>query len=541
MTTKGQEQLREICSTRTVAPLRRRRVLIVNAYFDDLRREHGRFYSVPKSLGPVYLAGVFAPHLCDIKLFNEQASGPLVDPHLLEWPDMLVLTGLTVALDRFRQLTAYAKTRNPRVLVVAGGPGVRALPLLSESFFDYVCTGDVEQLAEVVQDAWGSPYVSDTLCPRFDLAYWFGPIGYMETSRNCNFRCSFCALTGEGNKYEKYALDRIRRELRALGKRRTIIFLDNNFYGNNRDFFLAKLEIIKEAWKAGRFRGWTALVTQDFFSKPENLTLARAAGCVGLFSGVESFDSPTLVGYNKRQNTRFSQIEVIRHCLEEQVVFLYGIIFDLSSRTVRQCCDEIELIVNRPDVTLPSFFSQAIPLLNTPYFFECLAQERLLPNARLRDMDGSTLVTRPLDPLPRVVNFLSGLAQLKGYRRRAARHAAGFFRRYRKSLNIDQLIMALGSTAMIINPTLRPLSRRRVEAARTYVTGSEPLDRLYRPAFPVDARYIHYFSPIMVTGADGRLHSDVLADLQEMTKNDSSPAVRTSRPMEYAAQSSAAR
>ncbi len=60
---------------------------MVNAYFDDLRCDGGRPYSVPQAVGPPYLAGAFSPVLCDVRLYNEQYSGPLEDKDLLGWPD----------------------------------------------------------------------------------------------------------------------------------------------------------------------------------------------------------------------------------------------------------------------------------------------------------------------------------------------------------------------------------------------------------------------------------------------------------------------
>jgi hypothetical protein len=62
-------------------------------------------------------------------------SGPLEDPGLLGWPDMLVLTGLTTAFDRMLHLTAYARTLNEKVIVVAGGPSIRALSRYSKLFY----------------------------------------------------------------------------------------------------------------------------------------------------------------------------------------------------------------------------------------------------------------------------------------------------------------------------------------------------------------------------------------------------------------------
>ncbi len=126
---------------------RKKRILVVNCYFDDSHRRTRRPRKVPQPTGPVYLAGAFSPRLCEIRLYNEVASGPLEDEQLLARPDMLVLTGLTNAFDRMLHLTAYARTKNPKVIVVAGGPSIRVLPFLSRRFFDYPCLGDIEQLS----------------------------------------------------------------------------------------------------------------------------------------------------------------------------------------------------------------------------------------------------------------------------------------------------------------------------------------------------------------------------------------------------------
>jgi len=72
-------------------------------------------------------------------------------------------------------LTAYTRTANPKVIVVAGGPAVRALPSSHPAIFDYVRTGDVEQLSEVIHDSLGPEYISPEATPRFGFAYWVGP------------------------------------------------------------------------------------------------------------------------------------------------------------------------------------------------------------------------------------------------------------------------------------------------------------------------------------------------------------------------------
>lgn len=96
---------------------RRRRILIVNCFFDELRWPIERKRMIPQAMGPVYLAGVLSRDRCDVRLYSEVPSGRMARFDLLEWADLLVLTGLTNSLDRMRHITAYARTLNPKVVV----------------------------------------------------------------------------------------------------------------------------------------------------------------------------------------------------------------------------------------------------------------------------------------------------------------------------------------------------------------------------------------------------------------------------------------
>ena len=189
------------------ATLPRKRVLVVNCYFDDSRQPIHRTSKFPQAVGPIYLPARSRANCVTSAVITEVASGPLEDENLLSGIDMLVLTGLTNSFDRMLHLTAYARTKNPKVIVVAGGPPVRSLPLLARRFFDFACLGDIEELCEVIKEAFGAAYVAEEMLPRYDLAYWLGRIGYVETTRYCNFRCSFCSLTAEGHGYKTYDLD----------------------------------------------------------------------------------------------------------------------------------------------------------------------------------------------------------------------------------------------------------------------------------------------------------------------------------------------
>ena len=346
-------------------------------------------------------------------------------------------------------LTAYARSKNPKTIIVAGGPAIRALPLLAQRYFDYCCLGDIEEMQEVIADALGQEYVAEEMLPRFDLAYWLRHINYVESTRNCNFRCSFCALTAEGNGYKKYELDYTRKQIMSLGTMRRLIFADNNFYGNDRNHFLARLELIKEMRSAGYMKDWAALVTGDFFRDDSNLKDVHEAGCRFLFSGVEAFDAQWLKSVNKAQNNICPQVEMIRKCLEAGLFFSYGLMFDVDRRRISDLRRELDLITNTPQITLPCFITLPIPLLGSPFFYECLNSQSILPNTKLRDMDGSTLVCKPLDPIDDVVAFLGEMMTLRGYRWRVFKHSVNFVKNYHSTLNRTQLSVELVNAALL--------------------------------------------------------------------------------------------
>ena len=171
------KKVRAMQETRRAVPIRRqerqrrKKVLIVNCYFPEIREPIKRSNEVPNALAPVLLAGHFCPQTCDVRLYNEVNSGfiEVFEPELLEWPDMVVLTSLTAAFDRLLHVTAYVRSYNPNVIVAAGGHAVRALPRYSERFFDYTCLGDVEEITDVIRDSFGEQYVAREFMPRYDM------------------------------------------------------------------------------------------------------------------------------------------------------------------------------------------------------------------------------------------------------------------------------------------------------------------------------------------------------------------------------------
>lgn len=497
--------------------LPKKRVLIVNCYFAELREPVKRSNEVPNALAPVLLGGHFDPDACDVRLYNEVNSGVIevYAPELLAWPDMVVMTGLTAAFDRLLHVSAYVRSANPRAVVVAGGHGVRALPRYSETFFDYACQGDVEDIREVIREAFGDAYVAREFRPRYDLAYWMKRIGYVESSRNCNFRCSFCSLTGVGRPYSVNGLEYLDAQLDAVGKRRVLFFNDNQLVGDGSRTFRARLERVRARRESGQFDYWGGFVTQPFFWDEENVRLARESGCVSLFVGVESFaDDAWLEGVNKSQNARESQVELIRRCLDGGVLFQYGLVFDPTKRTVADMGKEIEVICGTPEIPVPLFIFTSIPFPGTPLFHELIAEGRILPNTKMRDLESSTLSVRPLDPIDDVVGFIRGGKNLRGHRLRVLQHQREHVARYRDSLSLDQKIVSNLAVAAILFPGQfsSPKSLFVKKRPRTHVSTTDRLDDVYAPRLRVDSRWAHHFEPTVLVGDSGELNPKIAED-----------------------------
>ena len=298
-----------------------------------------------------------------------------------------------------------------------------------------------------------------------------------------------------------------------MGDRKYAIFLDNNFWGNDRRSFADRLDAIGESWERGQFRGWGALVTNDFYLDPKNVTRVKGAGCHGLFSGVESFDPGWVATQNKKQNGVRDQVEIIRECLESGLAFLYGLILDLGTRTIAEIRAELDFIVSHPEISLPAFVSMPIPIPGTPLTDRLLAERRILPNTRVRDLDSTTISIDTRDPLPEAAAFLRDLQTMRGWKTRIVKHQVGFWRRYRKTLSPGQMIWTAGSAAVWAAPLLAtgPKGLGGRGTPRTHISGTEPPDAFYTPAFRLDRRFEPYFEPTLLTDGDRNV-SEALAD-----------------------------
>lgn len=477
-----------------------------------------------RAMAPCFLAGHFIPDMCDIRVWDEAFHGALLKPRLFEWLDVLVLSGLTVASDRARQLAAYVRAANPSAVVIIGGPIARALPGLAADGFDYVCMGDTEEICKIAETIPGKDAVLPDGAPRFDLTAPRMGLCFVETTRNCNFACAFCSLTGEGRPYVAYSDTAIEAQRDAMGRTTGVVLLDNNFYGSNRAGFERQVKALGRRWQAGQFKAWAALMTGDFLKRPQNLKLVAENGCVGLFSGVESLDPAVLRNFNKKQSLVSEPLALTEACAAQGIQFDYGLIVDFAQQSIAEVDAQIDGLIADHRIPLPGLLSMTIPILGTPYFDETAASGWLMPNVMLSDMYGQTLVEWPKEPVEKVVPFIRDLLQMRGRKRAVAAHVLRHAWHWPRHLPRELTAMSL----------LRPLHRfgprmvfgswaqMRQSWQEPRLTHSAMTDRLrlaYKPIVPMPERFASAFEPLMVTDTDGRLTDAVLAAQEKPRKH----------------------
>ena len=456
----------------------------------------------------------------DVALYHEMYSGPL-DPARLPDAEVVFLTGLQKDFDRQRQLAYFFKSRGS--VTVAGGSICTLFPEFATRFFDVVCAGGVDSVADVMADyengrlqtIYRSP---PTRLTEYEIDYELlrqagihSIMHLVEASRGCNFRCDFCVIPAEKARHTPFGTPRVLRMIDASigGSPRLslksllpiIWFIDNNF-GNNP----AKLrELCAELKSHRRVWAWGALVTQDVLRNRSLIAEIARSKCLALFTGLESLDSEFLESHDKRQNVTYadSLIDDVAFMQRQGLALLYGYMFDPRLATTAQMLRQIRTIVDTDVLPFPCFFSFAAPLLGTRLFWDSAARGELRPNIRLRDLEGHTVAYN---------NCRSSDTELTAFAEILFQRVGTIVSRSTLVRKTVRQIAATGCRnprfwIVTLFNNLRALRPRTSPVPRTFIAGTDGLDLQYGwcPRDVSAADRHRYFDPIMVTDANGHI------------------------------------
>lgn len=171
-----------------------------------------------------------------------------------------------------------------------------------------------------------------TPVPRRDLlkhtARHYATINAVQAGRGCRHNCRYCSVTVfHGRKYRRRPVAEVIEELRSLP--RNFIFVDDNIIAD-REYALELfrgMTPLRKRWVSQ----CSVLVADD----PELLELMRAAGCCGLFIGIETASDENLAAMSKQFNHSGSYPERLRKIRRAGIGIVAGMIVRMDGDDTR--------------------------------------------------------------------------------------------------------------------------------------------------------------------------------------------------------------
>lgn len=302
--------------------------------------------------------------------------------------DLAAVSFMTAYAPRAFEIAAEFRKRG--VTTVAGGFHPSFCPEETLEHFDIVVQGDAEGLwPKVLADVaagrsrrlYRHDAPPDLACsppPRRDLAEKWGKhyatLYAVQTGRGCTHGCRFCSISAfHGGTFRRKPLENVLTEVRSAP--RNFMFVDDNLIadpGFARELFTALVPLKKR---------WVSQCTLRLADDPELLALAKRAGCVGVFVGLESITAENLADVGKGVNLEGDSLARIRAVRKAGIGVQAAVIVGLDHDDVTVFRRTLDFLRRaRVDALQLSILT---PLPGTPLYDEFKAA------GRMRDPDWS--------------------------------------------------------------------------------------------------------------------------------------------------------
>jgi radical SAM superfamily enzyme YgiQ (UPF0313 family) len=195
---------------------------------------------------------------------------------------------------------------------------------------------------------------------------------YIESSRGCPNKCSFCDGFQYHPTYMPRPLDDIVRDIEIIKDQTNMNnfhFTDSNLLiGNKRSYQLfEKLKYLEIDWGCS---------SDMQFMTPDSIVAAAESGCDFISMGVESLNTENLAYCNKSFNDPERVKDIIRTCKNQEISLYINVIFGFDFDTTENAMETVEKLIGyKADAV---HFHVLDPTIGTPLYSELKTQNRLL-------------------------------------------------------------------------------------------------------------------------------------------------------------------
>lgn len=355
----------------------KKRILMITPENQEINRFRKRQINNFIQITMPYLAAFIDNSKYEITLIDEYNQKI---PYEIDF-DLVVITVNTANAPHCYNTSKRFRSKGS--VVAFGGPHTTLLPEEVKEHCDVVIIGEAEDSwPKFLGEFYNGNYEKEYRClntptlegipiARRDLikGRWFTK-GAVFATRGCPYSCSYCNLKQiYQDSFRKRPISEVIEDIKSC-KSKFFVFWDDNFFG---DTEYAK-QLLKELGKLNK--KWAAQVTLERCKDEELLSLAKEAGCIYFFVGIESFSKETLNSVNKGLNNVDKYKELIDNVHRYGICIQAGIIFgfDTDTKEVFKTTLEMCNYLGIDGVTV----SILTPLPKTPLYYQLKEEGRLI-------------------------------------------------------------------------------------------------------------------------------------------------------------------
>lgn len=387
--------------------------------------------------------------------------------------DVVGITFMTALAPRAYEIARAFRTRG--IKVVAGGFHPTFMPEEAAQHFDAVVVGEAEGswpwvLEDIASNRLQRIYRRPAPCdpeempiPRRELtagtASHYVTTNAVQTGRGCRHGCRYCSITAFYRQtHRSRPLAKVIEEIRSLS--RSFMFVDDNIIADReyaRRLFNALIPLRKM---------WVAQCSLEIAGDATLLALARRAGCVGLFIGLETLSEENLAAVDKGFNGSAGYRDRIAAIRRSGIGIVAGIIVGMDGDD-KGVFERMLRFLRRTGIDAVQV-NIMTPLPGTPLFEEMRRRGRIL-DADWSHYDFRHCVIRPERMTERQLQ--DGADWLYSQ----------FYRLDRIALRFARAVFTLGPAHAWIG--LRLNLTYRYDNLRERIVGRNPAAQRPRPAF----------------------------------------------------------